>query len=122
QRYSLQKAQVEEIIKTNHEKGYRTGAEYHQPTTQAPQSAQRSPSGQPTSPHAPLRAPLPGLSQPGQQSASDDSSQPKKRKRTRSRRKKREGTAPETFLTSQIIQPTNQQSGNLTNDNTINLR
>lgn len=133
QRYSLRKAEVEEIIKINHEKGRKTGTDYQQQppnptynhakspasaTSQAPQSAQRSPSGLQSAQHTPLRAPLPNLS-PQQLNGSDN--QPKKRKRTRSRRKNREGSSPETFLTSQIIQPTTQQSGNLDNDNTIHL-
>lgn len=121
QRYSLRKAEVEQIIKENHEKGHKTGAGYHQTTEHSQNSgaAKQSNSTQ----HKPLRAPIPRVdAQQEQTSQNNNAEQPKKRKRTRSRRKKREGTNPVEFLTRQVIQPSNTSSGNLSNDDTVNLR
>jgi hypothetical protein len=115
QRYSLQKAEVEEIIKANHQKGSKTGGDFHQPAV--PSIKQSTPQNIDNSfiPHIPLPniSPIQGA---------NNSEAPKKRKRTRSRRKKREGASPETFLASQVIQPQAPRDGSLRNDDTISLR
>ncbi len=116
QRYSLQRSEVEEIIKTNHQKGNKTGVGYHQTAASAPQQP-ISQNQNPSIPHIPL----PGISQLPLSSDNNEQS-PKKRKRTRSRRKKREGTNPEAFLARQVIQPEKAQGGFLGNDDTIHLR
>ena len=116
QRYSLQRAEVEEIIKANHQKGNKTGSGFHQPSA-TPVQPTTPQSNANTIPHIPL----PGVNIAPVVTENGDQA-PKKRKRTRSRRKKREGANPEAFLARQVIQPEAPRDGSLSNDDTISLR
>lgn len=119
QRYSLEKSQVEDIVKQAHQpKSQQSQA----PATTKPNLATAVPkvSSNKPAPETP-RAPLPGVSVDTAILGTSDGGR-KKRRRSRSRRKKKGGEGNTSPPTPQVVQPSAPKNdGQFTNNDTVHL-